>query len=106
VNVTVGVLVPSLKASVWTPIGEAGTAKLQLPDQERLPDASVVQPPLRGTGPELPNEVRVTVFKGPRPVPVTVTEVPTAPSEGLREMDEMTVNVAVGLLVPSLTVTV
>jgi hypothetical protein len=64
-----------------------GTRKVQPADEARFPDASAAHVPVSGTEPRLPKDTRVTDLRGAKPVPVTVTAVPTAPDEGLREMD-------------------
>jgi hypothetical protein len=83
VNVAVGLLVPSLTVTVWGPGVEYGTVNLH-PDA-MLPDASVVQV-VGMPAPEPPYET-VRLCEATKLEPVMVTDVPTAPDAGLREMD-------------------
>ena len=83
------------------PLVEVGTVKVAA---ENEPVASVVVVPLRVTA-EPPN-VAVIVLPDLKPAPDMVTVEPTFPLVGFRTIDGVTLNVAVGELVPSVTWTV
>ena len=53
-----------------------------------------------------PANVAVIDESAAKPEPVAVTEEPTSPLDGLNVIAGVTVNVAVGVLLPSVTVTV
>ncbi len=81
VNVAVALLISSLTVIVLEPrIEEDGTVNMQ--PEFMLPDTSVVQ--LVGMPAVEPSYVTVRLCEAMKPVPVTVTVVPAAPSEGLR----------------------
>jgi hypothetical protein len=102
VNVAVAVLVPSLASTVWEPAVEAGTVNVTPENDPEAPVVTVAGVVVSGT----PSYVNVTVWEAPKPEPDIVTVVPTAPDVGDNLADDVTVNVADGVLVPSLATTV
>lgn len=84
VNVAVGLLVPSLTVTVLGPGAEEdGTVNVH-PDAT-LPDVSVTH--VVGMPVVEPSYVTVRLCEATRSEPVMVTDVPTAPDAGLREID-------------------
>ena len=86
VNVTGAEFVPSLAVTVRPPAGALGTVKEQL----KLP----VEPEVQELGVVvtlLPANWMVMEWDAVKPVPVTVTELPTAPEDGVRPVAALTV---------------
>jgi hypothetical protein len=100
VKVAVGALVPSLAVTVWLPATAAGTVKEQLLDEGSVPLELVVQVPVVDC--VVPSNFTVIVLLALKPVPETVTLLPTLPEVGERLIEAATVKVAVAeLLDPS-----
>jgi hypothetical protein len=89
----------SVKVTVCAPETDAGTVNVAV-----KPPVEVVVEVLNVTA--VPAKVAVTECEPSMPVAVIVTVEPTAPELGLKLIDDVTVNEAVGELVPSVASTV
>jgi hypothetical protein len=96
VNVAVGEFVPSVSWTVWLP--EVADGTVNVADK---PPVEVVVEVLNVTA--VPAKVALTECEPSMPVAVIVTVEPTVPEVGLRLIADVTVYVAVGEFVPSLS---
>jgi hypothetical protein len=93
---------PSVITTVWAPTAEAGTVNVA-PANEPVAPVLVVPPRLTDT----PLNFAVNAEDPEKPVPDTVTVIPTLPLVGLKVIAGLTVNVAVAALaLASVAVTV